>query len=320
MFGRRPDGKRLKERDFVMRMIPILMKNRTEATNFFLHTQQCKSIDDFIAVKKKEGKDYTYRDIAVAFFVRIFAEHPKFNRFYIKDRLYQRNHIDFSMMVHKSLKKGDKEVCVKVRFSGLETLSEIKDKLDGAIIKAINTEDPFGKSMERIPTFMVRWITRLMRLFDRWGMLSDKFLFENSPFHSSIFFADLKSIHVNYVYHHLTNFGNCGFFATMGKEHMAAIYDEKDGTIKAGNIFELGISMDERFVDGLYYRNMVKGAKRIMDNPYELEEPARIPKDEIPTRKKRKHNDQTGKVFDRGRGDNLHVKKSRKKRNALQEE
>ncbi|MCL2586956.1 MAG: hypothetical protein FWE31_01815 [Firmicutes bacterium] len=274
MFGRRPDGKRIKEKSATARMIPLFMRKRTEATNYFLFNMPCAKFDEFIALRDKtDGISYTYRDLAVATLVRIFAKYPKFNRFLYKDKLYQRNHIDFAMMIHKSLRHGEEEVGIKVRFSGKETLPEIKEKLDSAIKKAITTEDDFGKFMNKMPQFVLRFLTRMLRLFDRWGWLSDKFLFENSPMHSSIFFADLKSIHVNYVFHHLYTFGNCGFFATMGKEQVKPVVDDKTGEIRAEKILELGISMDERFVDGLYYRHMIKGARRIIENLEILETP-----------------------------------------------
>ena len=249
------------------------MRSRPTSTNYFLHRQPLASIDEFIAKKNLEGKNYTYRDIVVATLVRIFAIRPKFNRFYVGDKLYQRNHIDFAMTVHKSLRKGDQEAIAKVRFSGFETLAEVKEKLDTAIKTAIESNDSFDAVMGRFPNFILRFAMRMIRLFDRLGWLSDKFMFEASPFHSSIFFADLKSIHLNYVFHHLYTFGNCGFFCTMGKEHYDAMVNPEDGSVYAGKIIELGVSMDERFVDGLYYRHMVKGVSRIMQDLSTLEEP-----------------------------------------------
>ena len=45
-----------------------------------------------------------------------------------------------------------------------------------------------------------------------------------------------------------------------------AIVDEKTDQIRAAKVLELGISMDERFVDGLYYRYMLKDARRLIEN------------------------------------------------------
>jgi len=265
MFKRRPDGKFIRQINPIKRMMPMFMKQRTGATNYFLFKHSCSKMDEYIEKKKQEdGISYCYRDIAVASLVRIFAMRPKFNRFLVRDRLYQRNHIDFAMMAHKSLRSGEDEVIVKVRFTGKETLLEVKTMLDNAIQKAMETEIDFGKTARFLPQFVLRFAVRCLRAFDRLGWLSDKFLYNNSPFHSSIFFADLKSIHINYVFHHLYEFGNCGFFATMGKERMDAIVDEETGEIRAEKVLEMGVSIDGRFTDGLYYRYMTKGAKQIV--------------------------------------------------------
>lgn len=256
------------------RLIPIFMPRRTGATNYFVQDIDCAYLDEFIARKiEEDGIQYTYRDLAVATFVRIFTKFPKFNRFFVKDRLYQRNYIDFCMNIHKDLRKRDEEVIVKVRFTGAETLREIKEKIDKGMMDAVTQDWEYTKNVSRVPQFGLRWSVRFLRIFDRLGWLSDKFLFKNSPFHSSIYMADLKSIGINYVLHHLYEFGNCGFFATLGKEHKQAIVDEKTDEIRVAKIMQVGVSMDERFVDGLYYRNMVKEQKRIIENLSVLEVP-----------------------------------------------
>jgi len=273
MFGKRPDGKRVKKQNSIERMIPLFMPKRSGATNFYLFKTKCSEIDDFIALKKQEGINYNYRDIVLASVIRVFATRPKFNRFFVKDRLYQRKHIDVAMMAHKSLRHGEEEVIIKARFTGRETLHEIKQKMDTAINDALTKPHQVSKKVSRRPQFMVRWTIRLFKFLDRRGILSDKFIFKNSPFHSSIFFADLKSIHLNYVFHHLYDFGNCGFFATMAKERIDAVIDEKTNEVRAEKVLQLGISLDERVADGLYFRHMVKYMERIPSNLSSLELP-----------------------------------------------
>lgn len=276
MFGRRPDGKQIKGIDGITKLTPLLMRSREGAANYFIFQEAAKYYDNYIAAKKEEGKEYTYRDLSIAMMIRLFRLHPRLNRFITAGRFYQRNWIDVSMMVHKSLRTGESETAIKARFTGDETLDEIKDKLDKTIYKAVfetnatdNTTDFFGK----LPHFLLRTLAGGVRLFDRWGLLSDKFLSESSPFHCSIFFSDLKSIGLDTVHHHLYNFGNCGFFAAMGKEKAVPIVDPETGEIRAEKVFEIGVSMDERFIDGLYYARVVKTIRRIIKNFACLERP-----------------------------------------------
>ncbi|MCL2851241.1 MAG: hypothetical protein FWE01_02665 [Firmicutes bacterium] len=283
MFGRRADGVRIRQKDTVARMLPMFLNKRTTSTNYFLYPQDADKMDEFIALKKLDGINYTYRDIMLTILVRIFATRPKFNRFYVKDRLYQRKHIDIAMMVHKNLRQGDNEIIVKVRYTGYETIAEIKEKLDNAIETAIEDENT-TKSFGLMPNWFLRFSVGCLKFFDKRGLLSDKLLFKQSPFHCSILFADLKSIHVDYVFHHLYEFGNCGFFVTLGKEKMQAVVDEDSVDIVKKKVAHLGVSIDERPADGLYYSHMIKCVKRYTADLSYLEQPLQeseifIPKD-----------------------------------------
>jgi len=278
----RKDGKKIKGVDGFTRMGALIInKDRTGCTNFYTQEIPTKSLDEYIAKKKTEGVDYTYRDIAIATLVRLFHIRPQLNRFVMKGNFYQRNYIDVSMVMHKDLRTGAQETGIKCRFTGKETLEQVKQKLDAEIHKAIfgsNNTDAFtGGFLGKMPTWMIRMLLGVMRWADRWGLLSDKFMFSTSPMHASIVFVDLKSVHLGPVWHHMYNFGNCGFICTMGKEKARAVVDPKTGALKAENVMELGISQDERFIDGLRYSHMIKAMTRIVENMEVLE---RAPEDD----------------------------------------
>lgn len=251
---------------------------RVESTNTYTHTVVTKRMDDFIAQKKKDGIEYTYRDLVIASLVRVFYLRPRFNRFFYKGVFYQRNFIDIAVVMHKNLKTGERETVVKCRFTGTETLAEIKAKIDNTIHMAmttINKADDFtNKIGGTLPTWLLRFYMNFMKFADRRGWLSEKFMFLASPMHASVVFGDMKSIHLGPVWHHLYNFGNAGFFATLGKDVMRPIVDPKTNEIRAERVCDLGISEDERFVDGLTFTHMIRTVDRIMDNISVLEERA----------------------------------------------
>lgn len=281
MFGRRSDGKQVKGLDGMTRLMPLFMKTRGDATNKFILEFEAKYLDEYIAAKAAEGKNYTYRDLVVTMIVRCFKKFPKLNRFVSAGRFYQRNNIDMFMNVHKSLRTGDEEVAVKTRYTGYETLDEVKAILDAGIQKAVkgNDSDAMAILLNKFPQWLLRLTVGIMRLFDRWGIWSDKFLFEISPFHASFGFTDLKSVNLDFAYHHLYDFGNCGFFAAMGKEKMVPVVDNKTGEVRPEKILHIGISEDERFIDGLYFSRVLKNIKRMSQNLTCLEAP--LKEDEI---------------------------------------
>ena len=279
--GRR-DGKKLKHTDGMTRIGALMMgKTRVDCQNHYTHEVNTRSIDEYIAMKKKDGVDYTYRDIVIATFVRIFHLRPGFNRFVIAGTFYQRNYIDVAFMVHKNLRTGEKETLVKCRFTGKETLAEIKQQIDDKIDKAINgtneTDNFADKLLGSMPTWFLRMFMGILRGLDRLGWLSDKFMFETSPFHCSFLISDLKSLHLGPTWHHMYNFGNCGFMACMGKEQLKAVVDKNTEEVHVEKIMELGITEDDRVTDGLIFSHMIRTAGRILDNLSVLE---RAPEDD----------------------------------------
>jgi hypothetical protein len=278
----RKDGKKIKGVDAFFRMASLTVaENRVNAQNFYTQELLTRPMDEYIAEKAAQGIDYTYRDIAIAALVRVFYLRPRLNRFIVKGNFYQRYHNDVSRAIQKNLRDGNQETVVKCRFKRKETLAEVKEKLDTTIYNAVNNEnatDAFvGGILSKLPTWLLRLFVKFLRTADRWGWLSDKFWFTVSPFHASVLFADMKSVHLGPVWHHCYNLGNCGFMCCMGKEKLRAVVDPKTLEIRPEKVIELGITEDERFIDGLTYSHVIKTIERIMENLSVLE---RAPEDD----------------------------------------
>ena len=100
-------------------------------------------------------------------------------------------------------------------------------------------------------------------------MLPKKIL-ELSPFHTSIFITNLKSLGINHIFHHVYNFGTTGLFLAMGKEKKMPVAEGNEVVIK--KMMGFGLVSDERFCDGLYFAKSLRMLRRIMKNPKVLEE------------------------------------------------
>ena len=106
-----------------------------------------------------------------------------------------------------------------------------------------------------------------------------KKLIKVSPFHSSCYFTNLKSISTGYVYHHLYDFGTVGMFVALGKEVIKPVADKETDGVRNAKILQLGMTLDERICDGLYYAKSLKILKSHLINPeslktgYEIEKP-----------------------------------------------
>lgn len=273
MFGFRSDGKRIKSLSGFDKFIPHIMSTRNDSENLFKYEMDCEKLDKFIEEEREKGISINYMHFLISAVVRTIALRPKLNRFVMNGRIYKRNDICVSFVVKRSLKDDAQETTVKLHFDGTENIYEVKEKIDEAISKnnfteSENSTDRFTKIIRRMPNFMAKFLVGTLKFLDKHGMLP-KAIIELSPFHTSFFITNLKSIKTDYIYHHLYNFGNTGIFMAMGKEGKKAVVNKND-EIVVRKIMTLGLVTDERFCDGFYFANSLRYLKRICDNPSAL--------------------------------------------------
>lgn len=274
MFGKRSDGKKVKNMDIMERLTSHFMPDRNDAMNMIMSEVRCEKIDEFIAHKSEEGIKYSYMDIVLASLVRILAVRPMLNRFVMRGKVYQRNGIFISLSVKKSLKDTGDSTDLKVEFTGKETLEEVtkmfNDEINNSIKQANGTEN-VAKIFNKTPNFLLRWVMSILRFLDKRGMLP-KSLIKVSPFHTSVFLTNLKSIKCDAIFHHIYNFGTTGMFVSMGKEKICPVVDQND-KLTTGKIMKLGITVDERYCDGFYFARSLRLFTEYIENPELLETP-----------------------------------------------
>ena len=280
MFGRRSDGKKVKNIDPFMKIIPHIMYRRTDAMVGQYQDYDAEKIDAYIKDKREtEGVRYNYMHVVLAAFVRVISQRPKINRFIINGRVYRRNNIQVSFAIKKKLIDGAAESTVKMTFDGSETIADLKEKIDAVIkenkgIQKVNKTDKIAERiMKGMPNFLAKGIVNFLKFIDKHGMLP-KSVLEASPFHTSIFFVHLKSIKMPPVLHHIYDFGSTGVFVTMGEEkYQPVVVDRKTKEVQVKKILPAGIVIDERICDGLYNSLSLRLFKEILENPYVLDNP-----------------------------------------------
>ena len=111
-----------------------------------------------------------------------------------------------------------------------------------------------------------------------------KKVIEASPFHTSFYFTNLKSLHGEWIFHHIYNFGTTGLFFSIGKEKLTPVVE--DGEIKVGKVLTMGVTVDERYCDGFYFVRSLRLWKKLLANIGELEQELDI--EPIESKKERK--------------------------------
>lgn len=275
MFGFRNDGKKVKGMNIIDKAEPFFMPQRIDAVNYTTVKIPCVSLDEFISRERKNGVNFSYMHLMIATIVRLLYTRKKLNRFIMRGTIYQRNYISVSMDIKKKLEDDGEQVTLKFYFTGRENIYEIKEIVDQEIAKNLDAKEEHqttkvAKKFCALPDFLFRWGLGICMWLDKHGMLP-KSLIKASPFHTSCFLTNLKSIKLGHIYHHLYNFGTTTIFVSMGKEKMEPVV-ENNKELKIAKILNLGLSLDERVADGLYMGKSLKLLQDLMANPDALKD------------------------------------------------
>ena len=273
MFGRRSDGKELKNVSPFFRIMPCIMKERDDSQVYFDQDLVIKRMEEYINSKAEENIKISIMDIVFAGIVRILAERPKLNRFVINGRIYARNKITLAITIKKSLTDEGDETTVKVDFDGTENLFEVKEKLQSLIAQnkdtsAANDTDKFAKILSKIPTGILKFAVGLIKFLDKHGILP-KSIIELSPFHTSAVVTNVGSIGIDSIYHHIYNFGTTSMFFAIGKKKKSYVFE--DDEIYKEKCINLAFVGDERICDGYYYASSFRSLVRYLTHPELLE-------------------------------------------------
>ena len=275
MFGKRPDGRVVHDIQPLMKIVPYIMKSRTDSMNMYEDAIACEPMDAYIAAKKAQGIEMGYMHILIAALVRLLALRPQLNRFVMHGKVYARPKIWISFAVHSTLREDSEETTIKLCFEGTETILEIAELINQAIAKETGAKrQPNGT--DKLINFVLdlgpitRFVVNTLMFMDRHNLMP-KAIIELSPFHTSAFITNLKSLGINHIYHHVYEFGTTGLFFAMGKEKKVPVVQGNDIVIQKQ--MGWGLVSDERFCDGLYFARSLKKFKKFMSDPSLLEVP-----------------------------------------------
>jgi len=268
---RRCDGRPLKSIGPFIKMMPYIMTRRSDSQIFYKQLLQTDRINAYLKEKREQGHSVNYLDFFISLYVRIIAERPQLNRFVMNNRLYARDNICISMAVKRLLYDDAEETTVKFAFTGQENIFEIARIVDQKISECTPTTAP--NNVDKVASLIMllpgkKMLVGILKFIDRHNLLP-RALVDTSPFHTSLFLTYLKSIKLDYVYHHIYDFGTTSIFVALGKIKKIPVVENNDVVIRS--CCEIGYTLDERICDGLYFSNSLKLVEKYVKEPYLLE-------------------------------------------------
>ncbi len=280
MFGRRPDGRRIRGIDPIVRITPYVMPMRCDAQVFLKYRIDLEVLAEYIRRQRLEkGEQLSYMQIIMAAYVRAIGRNPQVNRFVMNKQLFARNNCSCAFTLLKDPHDIDRgEAVAKIKFDLTDTVYDVRDRVNAAV--AANRVDQTPGFVEKllgvlfaVPGLATVFVA-LIRLLDRYG-LAPGVLMDELPFYVGLFLTNMASIQLQDVNHHLYNWGNVGIFAGMGLEERCAVVE--NGQTRMKRFLPLGMTIDERVCSGAHYARFFKDIRHYLKHPELLE----LPPDEV---------------------------------------
>lgn len=274
--GDRKDGRKLRTLQPMNRLMPYIMKKRSDAQNTFADKIEVSKADLLCRKKVLEGKtNFSFLHILLAAYLRAISQRPAINRFVSGQKIYARNEIVFVMTIKKEMSLSAPDTVIKVKFSPDDTLDEVYEKFNVVAMDAIESLskqtsfDKLIKLFNYIPGFVLRFIVWLIEQLDYIGWLPKGFM-DLLPFYGSMIVTSMGSLGINPIYHHIYDFGNLPVFLSYGRKRTVFEYD-KTGTLIKKRYIDIKAVTDERICDGYYFASAFKYFKKLIESPEILE-------------------------------------------------
>lgn len=283
-FRRRPDGAYL-DVPALRRIIPYLLRTRTGSTVYF---PQRIEVEGLLAWLEEVNADrpgdehLTLFDVLLTAIARTLRLRPEVNRFIAGRRTYEHRDISVSFIVKAALDDEAPETEVRLVFTGLERVEEVRDLVNAAVHRDPRT-DPAAD--DRLVDFFASWprpvlnlVSRTIASLDYHNALPGR-LIDAVPLYTSVYLVNAGSIGIDAPFHHLYEYGSASVFVSIGRVGKEPVVDER-GQVVARECLDVVYSLDERATDGFYFARTAEVFRRLVADPRLLQRPE-VTADEI---------------------------------------
>lgn len=266
----RPDGRIVAGLHAYRRVMGFVMKGRNESVVYF---DSYVNVDPLLAyldeASKKFPCDVTHCIVAAG--CTTLAENPTMNRFSLGGRLYDRDGIYLSFsMKRAAMDRSAKLAVVKIRLAPGETFRELCERIHAGINVERSGKKTYADKefdlLTAIPRPLLRLGVAALKALDHYGLLPESFI-ENDPLYTSMFCANLGSLHMGAGYHHLYEWGTCSLFTMAGQIEDRPVV--RDGVVTVQKTLHLRYTYDERIDDGLNAKLGIESLVYALEHPRE---------------------------------------------------
>jgi hypothetical protein len=277
-FRRRRDGTYLGDVPALRRVVPYLMRTRTESVVYF---PQRIEVDGLLAWldEVNAGRPATERvtifHVVLTAIGRTVRLRPETNRFVAGRRTYQHTDISISFVVKKELTDDSPETEARLVLTGTETVEDVR-RLVAATVQRERGDHRGGD--DRLVDFFASWprpvlnaISSAIRVLDYHNVLPSR-LADAIPLYTSVYVVNTGSIGIDPPFHHLYEHGTASAFVAIGKVSRQPVVDEQDRVVPR-SVLDVVYTLDERATDGFYFARTAEVIRRLVSEPELLGRP-----------------------------------------------
>ena len=268
MWWNRPDGTLVRDVAPYRVVMPQLSRGRNGAAVYFDLPVDVTATEAFVRAFNEEhpSTPVTLFHVVMWALTRTLHDRPHLNRFVAGGRLYEHDGIWISYSAKKIKVDGSPLVVVKRRFDPSEPFVDMVTAMHAQLVEARSVEpsstDRELKLLVALPVSVRRAVVGLEHLADALGLLPGSFI-RSDPMFASVFVANLGSLKMDAVFHHLYEYGSISTFCAVGRIHDEVVAG--DGTTR--HVAHLRFTYDERVEDGLYAHEALQELRALVEDP-----------------------------------------------------
>lgn len=276
--GRRRDGRLVHDLPEVRRVVPHLMPTRLDATVYYpqhLDVERLMPWLEGVNRGRPPEEQIRFFHVMLTALARLFRLRPELNRFVSGRRTYEHRDISFAFTVKKAKTDEADEVQARITFTGLETVDDVREKVEEALVRARNhtrnESDVLVSQLIRLPGPLLAAVAQTAWVLDSINRLP-KVLQGAIPMYASAYVVNMGSLKAEAPFHHLYRHGTAGVFVAIGTIRPEPVVDEA-GAIVARRRVDVVYTVDERITDGFYLVRSADLLQGMLDDPAALLEP-----------------------------------------------
>jgi hypothetical protein len=265
---RRPDGNLVRRESPVRRIMPYLMRGRNESAVYQDTVFRIAGARAWLRAynRSHDQRATLFHLLAYACAVALDVR-PRLNRFVAGGRLYQRRGVTISFVAKKEFTDEGAGATVKVTYAPGDSFPVFSARIARLVDEARETERAVDREVGlvmRLPGPLIRMAVFVVRALDHWNLLP-WFMMKNDPMYSSLFLANMGSMGISDVFHHLYEYGTVSIFGAMSAPRRTTV--PVNGHLTVEETLGVRWTFDERIDDAFSCAHSLALVQDILESP-----------------------------------------------------